>query len=242
MAHAHSHGYPSVPIAARHRSPSHSLQKDLPVVNFIIGILNILIVLGSLFLICIILIQRGKGGGLAGAFGGVGGSSAFGTKAGDVFTRITIGVAVGWMVTAMLLVVLTNRRASSRAVRLDDDADLGEPRICRPRSRRPSPPAPGPGTRRSSRRPRRRPTPAPGAPPIPTPVDIPAIPDEPAQRRRHRRRRHRRPRRRPRRPRRRHRPRQVGSDARAVRQPSSLEDRRRRRRGKGHPDDRGSAS
>ena len=49
--------------------------------------------LTSLFLIFLILIQRGKGGGLAGAFGGVGGSSAFGTKAGDVFTRITIYTA-----------------------------------------------------------------------------------------------------------------------------------------------------
>ena len=81
--------------------------------DFVIGILNVLIVLGSLFLICIILIQRGKGGGLAGAFGGVGGSSAFGTKAGDIFTKITIGVAIGWMVTAMLLVILSNRRAAS---------------------------------------------------------------------------------------------------------------------------------
>ena len=51
------------------------------------------IVLTCLFLICLILIQRGKGGGLAGAFGGVGGSSAFGTKSGDVFTRVTMVVA-----------------------------------------------------------------------------------------------------------------------------------------------------
>jgi preprotein translocase subunit SecG len=83
------------------------------VVDFIIGFLNSLMVLGSLVLICLILIQRGKGGGLAGAFGGVGGSSAFGTKAGDVFTKITIGVAAGWIVAAMILVVLTNNRRYS---------------------------------------------------------------------------------------------------------------------------------
>ncbi len=82
-------------------------------VNFIIGFLNVLMVVSSLFLICIILIQRGKGGGLAGAFGGVGGSSAFGTKAGDVFTKITIGLAAGWIVAAMILVVLTNTRRRS---------------------------------------------------------------------------------------------------------------------------------
>ena len=69
-----------------------------------------MIVLLTLFLIGIILIQRGKGGGLAGAFGGMGGSSAFGTKTGDVFTKITVGVAIAWILLSMLMVVLTNRR------------------------------------------------------------------------------------------------------------------------------------
>ncbi|MBX6314667.1 MAG: hypothetical protein IRY99_17390, partial [Isosphaeraceae bacterium] len=49
----------------------------------------------------------------AGAFGGVGGSSAFGTKAGDVFTRITIVVACIWFLLSMLLVVLNNRPRQS---------------------------------------------------------------------------------------------------------------------------------
>ena len=48
------------------------------------------------FLILLILIQRGKGGGLAGAFGGMGGQSAFGTKAGDTFMRVTIVAAAVW--------------------------------------------------------------------------------------------------------------------------------------------------
>ena len=56
-----------------------------------------LLMLSGLFLIGLILLQRGRGGGLAGAFGGMGGQSAFGTKAGDVFTRITIGVASAWI-------------------------------------------------------------------------------------------------------------------------------------------------
>ncbi len=73
------------------------------------AIFNTLIILLSLFLICLILIQRGKGGGLAGAFGGVGGSSAFGTKAGDTFTRITIVTASIWILMAMLLVVMMNQ-------------------------------------------------------------------------------------------------------------------------------------
>ena len=77
------------------------------------AILNILIVLLSLFMICLILIQRGKGGGLAGAFGGVGGSSAFGTHAGDVFTQVTMIVAFVWIVLSLTLVILYNRPGRS---------------------------------------------------------------------------------------------------------------------------------
>lgn len=58
--------------------------------------------LTAVFLICLILIQRGRGGGLAGAFGGMGGQSAFGSKAGDAFTRFTIIVASVWIVICMI--------------------------------------------------------------------------------------------------------------------------------------------
>jgi preprotein translocase subunit SecG len=61
---------------------------------------SILLAFTGLFMIFIILLQRGRGGGLAGAFGAMGGQSAFGTKAGDVFTKITIGVAVIWVALA----------------------------------------------------------------------------------------------------------------------------------------------
>ena len=54
------------------------------------------------FLILLILIQRGKGGGLAGAFGGAGGQSAFGTKAGDTFMRITIVVSIVWFLLCLV--------------------------------------------------------------------------------------------------------------------------------------------
>ncbi len=67
-------------------------------------VLMFLLFFTAFFLIVLILIQRGKGGGLAGAFGGMGGQSAFGTKAGDLFTRITIGVAAFWIVLCVLSV------------------------------------------------------------------------------------------------------------------------------------------
>ncbi len=152
--------------------------------DFLIGILNLLIIISSLFLICVILIQRGKGGGLAGAFGGVGGSSAFGTKAGDVFTRITIGGFIVWMITAMLLVVLTNRQASSTSRLFDEPSAEADARgKARPRTGKGAGTgAAAPGATDPLDMP---PSPATdggiGAPPIPAPVDIPAIPADPAK-------------------------------------------------------------
>jgi preprotein translocase subunit SecG len=67
-------------------------------------VLNVFVILTSLFLILLVLIQRGKGGGLSGAFGGAGGSSAFGSRAGDLFTRITIVVAAIWVSLIMILI------------------------------------------------------------------------------------------------------------------------------------------
>jgi preprotein translocase subunit SecG len=81
--------------------------------QFVQGLLYFITAILSLFLICLVLIQRGKGGGLAGAFGGAGGSSAFGTKAGDVFTRVTMFTALIWIALNMFLVVLSNRRTSA---------------------------------------------------------------------------------------------------------------------------------
>ncbi len=55
----------------------------------------------SVFLVLLILVQRGRGGGLAGALGGAGGQSAFGAKAGDLFTVITSVGALLWIVLAI---------------------------------------------------------------------------------------------------------------------------------------------
>lgn len=87
------------------------------------NILNLLVILTSLFLIGIVLIQRGKGGGLAGAFGGVGGSSPFGSKAGDAFTRFTIYIAAFWIVLIMVQVKVMNARSVDTGVDLPGVTD-----------------------------------------------------------------------------------------------------------------------
>jgi preprotein translocase subunit SecG len=63
-------------------------------ISFLIKALMILV---GAFLVLLVLVQRGRGGGLAGALGGMGGQSAFGTKAGDLFTRVTIVTAAIWI-------------------------------------------------------------------------------------------------------------------------------------------------
>jgi len=74
-------------------------------------VLNVVILIVSLVLMFIVLIQRGKGGGLAGAFGGAGGSSAFGSRAGDQFMKITLWIAAVWAVLIMVHVNVAARDA-----------------------------------------------------------------------------------------------------------------------------------
>jgi preprotein translocase subunit SecG len=74
--------------------------------EYIKGLLMFLLLLTAALLIVLVLIQRGKGGGLAGAFGGMGGQSAFGTKAGDLFTKITIGVAIFWILLCIITIMV----------------------------------------------------------------------------------------------------------------------------------------
>jgi preprotein translocase subunit SecG len=151
-------------------------------VHILNAILTSLLILTSLFLICLVLIQRGKGGGLAGAFGGMGGSSAFGTKAGDIFTRVTMITALVWILLNMILVVLYNRAATSAW-------DEGAPRSSTSRAKEVAPTGTGTGTGTKTKAtgaaaPASQPkptqsTPAPSAPPVPPPpVNVPAIPEK----------------------------------------------------------------
>jgi len=55
----------------------------------------------SILLILVVLLQKGRGGGLGAAFGGMG-STAFGTRIGDVFTWVTIVLAMLFLVLAVL--------------------------------------------------------------------------------------------------------------------------------------------
>lgn len=64
--------------------------------------LNFVVLGVGLLLMFVVLIQRGKGGGLAGAFGGVGGSSPFGSRAADAFVKVTLYMAAVWVLLIMI--------------------------------------------------------------------------------------------------------------------------------------------
>lgn len=69
-----------------------------------VHLLNLVVIVLGLLLMGIVLIQRGKGGGLAGAFGGAGGSSPFGSRAADQFVKITLWLAGVWVLVIMIQV------------------------------------------------------------------------------------------------------------------------------------------
>lgn len=91
------------------------MTSDLIISNLLLGVfdlrlllMQILLFSVSLFLILLVLVQRGKGGGITGALGGMGGQSAFGSRAGDAFTKITVVTAVIWITLCMITIAYFN--------------------------------------------------------------------------------------------------------------------------------------
>lgn len=103
------------------------------------------LVFSALFLIALVLIQRGRGGGLAGAFGGAGGQSAFGTKAGDVFTKITVVVAACWILLCILALNVLGRSQSLISPTLGGSAGQAVPSRTPATDAVPGSPADSPG-------------------------------------------------------------------------------------------------
>ena len=78
--------------------------------NFFFYLTIVLFLIVCLFLMLLILIQKGRGGGLASAFGGSGGSTAFGAKTGDVLTWTTSIVFGVFILLAVALNLMANHR------------------------------------------------------------------------------------------------------------------------------------
>lgn len=72
-------------------------------VGILMKLVAVLFVLVSIFLILVVLIQKGRGGGLSGAFGGGMASGLLGSKTGDFLTWITIGTVAVFLGLAILM-------------------------------------------------------------------------------------------------------------------------------------------
>ena len=91
----------------------------------IYGILVFLYVIVCLFLIGVVLLQTGKRADLAGAFGGGGSQTAFGSRgAANLLTRLTTGAAVGFMLLALVLSVYSRQGSSGTVLGDIEPADL----------------------------------------------------------------------------------------------------------------------
>jgi|GEM_PF-2348444 preprotein translocase subunit SecG len=69
--------------------------------GFLVGFFTVVLVLSSLFLIFIVLLQRGSDGGAGSAFGGGAAESAFGGETNRVLTRATVTTAILFFVVGL---------------------------------------------------------------------------------------------------------------------------------------------
>ena len=69
--------------------------------GFLIGFFTVVLVLASLFMIFVVLLQRGSEGGSGAAFGGGAAESAFGGETNKVLTRATVITAIIFFVVGL---------------------------------------------------------------------------------------------------------------------------------------------
>jgi preprotein translocase subunit SecG len=113
-----------------------------------LSIVHLLVAMG---LILIVLLQSGKGSDIGAAFGGGSSQTVFGGRGAATFlSKVTTALAILFMVTSIVLTILSAQRGTSSVVTED----------------RPAPAAPAP--------PGAPPSPAPAAPAAPAPPAPPA--------------------------------------------------------------------
>ena len=72
-------------------------------VGFIMKLVTVLFMLCSVALILVVLVQKGKGGGLSGVLGGGMASGLLGSKTGDFLTWVTIGMVGMFLLLAVIM-------------------------------------------------------------------------------------------------------------------------------------------
>ena len=71
--------------------------------DFVVGLLYVIFTMAALLLILMVLFRPTEGSGLSGAFGGIGGDTAFGVKATQVIDKAVMWVAGVFILLAVVL-------------------------------------------------------------------------------------------------------------------------------------------
>ena len=79
------------------------------------GVVIVIHIIACFILIATILLQSGKGGGLAGLFGAGGGATQtiFGARASTFLTRATTVAAIAFLLSCITLTIFSSRRGKS---------------------------------------------------------------------------------------------------------------------------------
>lgn len=99
-------------------------------------------ILISVVMILLVLIQRGRGGGLVSAFSGAGSQTAFGAKTGDVLTWTTAVIFGLFVACAISLNLMANSISASRKPILAPVTATPLPTVTAPPDTAPTEPAP----------------------------------------------------------------------------------------------------
>ena len=91
----------------------------------VIKVVAALFVLCALSLVLVVLVQKGKGGGLSSAFGGGAGGGLLGSKTGDFLTWFTIAMAGLFLFFAILLAMYLKPTVSEVEVQQRVPASTG---------------------------------------------------------------------------------------------------------------------
>jgi len=84
------------------------------------GLLWALHVISSVLLIIVVLLQSGRGSGVAGLFGGAAGESPFGAKTGTFLGKVTGSVAAFFFISAIVLAMMSSSSTVTSAVGKSD--------------------------------------------------------------------------------------------------------------------------
>ncbi len=93
------------------------MPERLPANGMIISLITFVHILVSLFLIIVVLLQSGKSGDIAAAFGGQGSQTAFGPRgAATVLSKATTWSAIIFMLTSITLSIMASKRTGPKSI------------------------------------------------------------------------------------------------------------------------------